>query len=380
MWLGFTVSTAGPAQVTLKPIVEVRQRMERRIDRDFADASNDNRTDLFGRYRVGLGFGLREWSGKLVYQVADDEAWTASRNWMTERRDVVLAYAERKVGPGVLTLGRQRLKIGTERLLSEANWSNLTFSFDAVRFRTKEWDVFAGKPAVAPRMRSEARLAGGVLRSEAGETLLVFTHDAPNTAPSDRWTLDHVVRTSSGRLGVELEAAGQAGRDPGGRVDAWAVAGKLSYALTPRLSVTSEANLATSDFDVLYGAMHARCGIMDLQGWRNAQNLGLGLKFRASKTVDLGLDWHALALRDARDPWFGNTGSPYRRPGGVYVDPTGASGRDLGQEFDVEARWQAGHGITVGGGIGIFQPGRFVRQLGGEGRQTFGYLEMTYRF
>lgn len=367
-------------ELRLKPIYEVRLRLERRIDRDLAQASNDNRTDLFLRSRVGFEFDYDGWKGKAVYQVASDEAWTIDRNWMTERRDVVLAYAEKKVGEGTLTLGRQRLKLGSERLFGEANWSNVSTSYDAVRYKTADWEAFAGRLGASPRPRSSAQFAGGAVRHNGGETLVAFSHDSPSMRDQDRWIASHNQKITRGNASADFEAAGQVGRSSAGAVDGWALAGKVTYALNKKWSTYAEGQLATSDFDVLYGSPHARCGIMDLQGWRNAQNFGIGVKVKATPKVDVSAEWHALGLKDATDPWFNNAGAAYRRPGGSYVDPTGASGRDIGQEADIEAKWQAGHGFTVGAGIGIFRPGRFTRSLGGGGEQTFGYLEVSYKF
>ncbi|MGV3614802.1 MAG: alginate export family protein [Fimbriimonas sp.] len=377
----WTLPMPGPSDtVRLKPVFEARLRLERRVDRDLVESSNDNRSDLFGRTRLGVEYEYDGWKGRVVYQVASDEAWTPDHNGMTERRDLLLAFAERKVGAGTLTVGRQRIKVGSERLFGESNWNNISIAHDAVRYRAGEWEVFAGKPGVAPRPRSTARFAGASIRRGGGETLAAFSHDSPGAPDADRWILDHNQKFTAGPVAIEVEAAGQAGHDAGGSVDAWALAAKASVPVAPKLSAFLQGNLATSDFDLLYPSGHGRNGIMDLQGWRNAQNFGVGLKFKATPKLDVNLEWNALALKDATDPWYGNTGATYKRPGGAYVDPTGASGRDIGQEINVEARWQAGHGFTVGAGLGLFRPGRFVRSLGGNDEQTFGYFEVGYKF
>ena len=160
--------------------------------------------------------------------------------------------------------------------------------------------------------------------------------------------------------------------------------------VVPRLTFSVQGSVAsggghggtTNTFDQLYPSVHDRHGLIDMVGWKNVRDLGLGFRYDPDKATSVKLQFHAFGLDSARDAWYGAGGGPNRRPGGVFRDPTGAKGRDLGDEFDVDAARNLNARQTVRAGLGVFRPGRFVRAFNGSATrdQVWGYVQWGYRF
>jgi hypothetical protein len=87
-----------------------------------------------------------------------------------------------------------------------------------------------------------------------------------------------------------------------------------------------------------------------------------------------------MRLRDASDAWYGTSGAN-KFGGTVFVDPTGASGKDVGQEYDLDLTWSVDKKTDIRFGVAVFDPGSFVRNLSGKGdNMTFGYLQFIVKF
>lgn len=375
-------------KVTYQPIIEVRQRLERRLDRDFSESAADNRTDLLSRYRLGFGVKYRQWKGMFVAQWADDEAWTTAGTSMTERRDMILAWISHPVSNGDLTLGRQRIRKGSERLVTEAGWNNVSNAFDGFRWQNKRVDFFAAKAGVLGNPSHNAEIGGASYTSKFGETMYLFKHDNQNDVESDLHTLDQIYRGKLGQLTYDFEAAGQLGHRNSAKVEAWAMATKLDYKSTKKLSFFANGYLASGGgdantyrtFDSHYAQGHGVFGLLDIQGWRNTQTFGVGARYKARKDIEVSGEYYRYALRDASDAWWGNS-NINRRAGGRFVDPTGKSGRDVGSELAMEVKWEARKDLSVQAAFGIFHPGRFIENLTNDTTDhKFGYVQVSYKF
>ena len=115
-----------PPRIDWTPYIDLRERIERRLDRDFDSSRSDNRTDLFSRWRVGV----RATEGKrlkaqIELQYAHDTIWTPARNHSTENRDLSIGYVELGTGGWIVDAGRQRINIGQQRLIGSAEWTNV---------------------------------------------------------------------------------------------------------------------------------------------------------------------------------------------------------------------------------------------------------------
>jgi hypothetical protein len=68
--------------------------------------------------------------------------------------------------------------------------------------------------------------------------------------------------------------------------------------------------------------------------------------------------------------------------GVTFLDPTGASGTDVGDEFDLSGGYKLNANFLLDGGIGIFRPGHFVKSFSNSGdkNQVWMYLQLKLRF
>jgi hypothetical protein len=89
----------------------------------------------------------------------------------------------------------------------------------------------------------------------------------------------------------------------------------------------------------------------------------------------LQADYHRLLLAEKRGPW--------KNAGGAVLgfDPTGQSGRDLGQELDLTARIPIlERHLNLMAGYSFFSPGGFVKRTRGSENHHFGYIQTIVRF
>lgn len=377
---------------TLPPIhtlfyAELRERFERRVDKDFDSSIADNRSDLFTRLRLGAKLSLgKNWRGEIQFQVAHDAGWTKARNFSVENRDLGLAYVETNRSGWTVEAGRQKINIGQQRLIGSFDWNNVGRSFDAVRVRSKAWDAFAFKIGVASPKPRDARVAGLVHMSPAcGDSLAVFKHDKG----VDITTLGHSVSRVFGTIALDAEGAIQFGRSGGKDQRAWAVHLRGQTKVGPIAKAYAEIDAASGGssasesrtFDNLYPTNHGKYGIADMIAWKNMNHAAAGIELAPRKDVVARLSWNFYSLRDSRDAWYGAGGAPNTHGGAPLKDPTGASGRDLGNEIDFDSTWTVNKTSALSGGLAVFSPGRFVRKgTGHDDRQFWGYLQFGIRF
>lgn len=389
-WLAATAAVSIAPEVVWKRTFELRERLERRVDRDFNRDSPDGRTDLFTRARVGVEFDAGNgWSGALQYQLATDAVWTDKRNFSTQNSDANLAFVRWKGAGTTVTAGRQKIAFGSERLIGNLEWANVARSYDGMRVSTSRGDVFAARIGVSLPTLPEARVAGAAVRWSGGESMLVFKHDETAAGDVDVTTLAHR-GAAAGAVNLEYEAALQMGKVGTRDQRGWAVHVGGSKPLDGRNRVLAELNAAsgggdsdtTRTFDNLYPTNHNKYGTSDLQGWRNMSAWSLGFEHRTKSGATVSLTHHRFFLADASDAWYGAGGAPNKRGGGLYVDPSGSSGKDVGSEWDLEYARKLSPGWSVAVGVARFEPGGFVRALnGGHGdAQTWGYLSVQGRF
>jgi hypothetical protein len=371
-----------------QPYLEIRERFERRQNKDFAEWTSDERSDLLSRMRLGVRIPLADkWRAEFQYQYAHDLVWTRAKNFSTENSDLSLAYASGPVEGGELTIGRQKIAIGDQRLIGPFEWQNVGRSFDGFRWRGKDLDLWgAGIGMASPRPRY-ARLAGAGFSRGAGQTNLVYKHDEPAAGRTDIFTLDHLWKGRAGEFNLEFEGAVQTGKSAGLDHQAWAIHLAASRPIAEGITGYVEWNAASGGgdpsksrtFDQLYPTNHNKYGIADMQGWRNMTELAAGINWKPKSGPSVQASYHLFALQNARDAWYGAGGAPNRGKFGIFRDATGAAGKNVGQEFDLDLSWALRHQITFQAGLAIFDPGSFVRTLnGGDARrQTWLYAQVS---
>lgn len=371
---------------TFKPVFDLRERFERRIDRDFDQSASDNRSDLFSRWRAGVDFKYKsEFSGRVQYQYAHNLFWTPAQNGSLERSDLFLGYLDFGMADGRARLGRQQLIIGSQRLMGESDWGNTSRSFDAARWTGKKLDLFAGRLAVNSSPSKDAVIAGAFYQGSLGDSMLIYKHDERLAGHDDVYTLNHNYKFKSGKLSGDVEGAYQLGRRNDQKLQAWAAGSKWSYQADSKWRVYGELGLASGGgdadtirtFDQIYASNHSRYGIMDMQGWRNMTGFTLGANFKPNSKLSLSFEFHKFGLWDSEDAWYGDGGSR----NGSFVDPSGNSGRDVGQEFNLYGSYAIDGKSQLEAGVGLFQPGEFIKSFPGKrDQQLWGYLQYRIRF
>ena len=86
------------------------------------------------------------------------------------------------------------------------------------------------------------------------------------------------------------------------------------------------------------------------------------------------MDYHRFLLAAKRGPW--------KSAGGAVLgwDPTGSSGRDIGQELDLTVRLPLMKRLGFLAGYSVFLPGAFAERTRGPATHHFGYIQTTVRF
>lgn len=370
--------------------LDIRDRYERRLERDFLESNADDRSDFFMRIRPGIELTLEGgWSAAVQYQFAHNSVWSPGVNGSFENSDAREAFVRRQGRDGTLTIGRQKAFVGSERLIGAGEWTNVGRSFDGVRFQNKSWDVLAATIGVsAPRPRN-ARLAAAVYSWRAGQSMVAFKYDEIAAGEQRIATLNHSKKWSRGPWEYDVDGAVQFGRNAGLDHEAWALHAGAAFKPDSKNRLYFEANAASGGpgtsksetFDNLYPTNHRFYGSMDLQAWKNMREFVVGWQHKLGPAIDFHVHGHLFGLMDARDAWYGAAGTPNKRVGGVFRDPSGASGKDVGAELDVEFAMRLDKRSTLQFGIGIFEPGKFVERMnGGEAdRQTWCYVQIQRR-
>lgn len=368
--------------------VELRGRYERRDDVDFSSPLSDNAVSLLSRGRIGLTYVADATSTiKLVYQLTgSDLSPTIGGGSDVQGQDLIEANIARKLGGSTLTLGRQKIAIGGQRLVGPLEWANPSRSWLGARMDSKLWTLFWGELESNPVPSPKAQVAILSHRSDYGETSMVYKHD---TAPAQRTsltTVDHRFVRSVGGIGITAEGAFQWGRRGGVDHEAWAATVRADLPVSHGAKVFAEANVATGGagrrFDNLYPTNHPYYGMMDLQGWSNMTGFSLGASWDVNSKTYVELSYHDFSLYDETDAWIGAGGAVNSTGGVPYIDPSGASGKRIGSEIDFFARYRLNKTTTLEGGFAVFSPGEFVKSFvaGSTTQSTFGYVQVGLKF
>ncbi len=379
------------ASLHWKPLFDSRVRYERRIEKDFNEAKSDNRVDFFNRFRIGTSVtDGNKWSGRFLYQYADLVHQTPKLNNSEDRSDVIEFNLTTSTMGGTVTVGRQQFVKGVNRLFDEGNFGATGNYFDMLRWRCQNADIFAATAPVQSRGSRFAKFMGGSYNWRLGESMAVFSYDGTKDAKKDLYTFSHLLKQPLKFADLTVEGIGQLGRLGTQPVRAWAGTARLSRALNAKCTFYVDGNIASGGstgstrrtFDPLFGSFHGYYGIMDVLSVTNLQELATGISYMPLKRVTLSAEYHRYGLHDATDGLYTNGLQIVKSGAKSLIDTTGHSGTDIGQEFSLESSWKPNKEWTFSGGVGLFQPGRFIRTLVGPTvkDQTWGYLQAQMKF
>lgn len=406
-----TTPAAAPKRVEVK--VELRWRNEFRDNADF-EPSDDFDHFLGQRIRVWL---LVRAHSHLSFTVEGQDVWlfdAASdkiiHNTATNLHQAFLDWKPGGSANWELRAGRQEFIYGRERLVGAFNWDNVGRSFDGARLRHRrsEWisDFFWGRLV-------DIRRAGARHRPGNQDLYGVYVSRAPQSSAGRTEIYAFVLHDglrSSGERGFRLEATniltlgfrrawtpatgfryevenawqlGERGPDRH-RAAAFIASGGYAWGGRWQPSLAFEYDFATGDndssdgrsgeFHNLFPTNHLHYGYADLVGLRNLHDFRFTATTRLHPKLTLQGDYHRFLLAEPRGPW--------KNAGGRVLgfDPTGQSGRDLGQEVDVTARIPVHKHLSFMAGYSFFLPGRFAIRTRGPETHHFGYLTTTVRF
>lgn len=128
-------------------------------------------------------------------------------------------------------------------------------------------------------------------------------------------------------------------------------------------------------YDLLLGARRFEFGPMGLHGLMPRSNLvspGLWLITRPAAALETAVQARGLWLAQARDRW---------RSTGV-ADPSGRSGRHLGERVEWRSRYRFTPHLEFDGALTVFREGAFVRALrpSPRGRSIHSYAGLELKF
>ncbi|MDW8380901.1 MAG: alginate export family protein [Verrucomicrobiota bacterium] len=393
-------------------------------NRQFQATGVDNdESFLLTREKFHVGYTQPWWQAYVEVRNSNSTGEEAPGRPGEDRLDLQQAYL--KFGkldafPLQLEVGRIELQYGDERLIGRSDWSNVTRSFDAVRLRFQDaeiWmDAFAGRVVVRedgkfnqsderdwfwgtygciekllPWQDTEVYFLGR--NTDAGGRARVSSRDI--------YTIGFRAvsrKTGLGNWDYAIEALHQFGQVNQGtrnlEQSAWAASAALGYTwkkawAAPRLGI--EYNFSTGDsdptdgrsqtLDNLFPTNHKHYGTMDVIGWRNIHDAALRTRIRPLPALTVGVDYHVYWLADTADFFYPQSG-PGRNGLGYGRNP--AYDAFLGSELDVELAYTPASWLNVRAGYGHFFAGDYIDQskqsLAGATDADWAYLQVTVTF
>jgi len=372
-----------------------------------------NNNFLLQRTRVYGDLHVDDWFRTYIEAIDATSAWEDLPPRPTEenRFDALNLFGDARIisggrGDVWLRAGRQELLYGAQRLISPLDWSNTRRTFDGVKlfWRGESWDAdaFWTRPVPAsqhlnndhnfdhPDPHEEFyglymtrkdwknhKLDLYYLRLAKYDGLVPFQNHTLGSrweGKHDAWLWEIEGGYQFGDYGVRDHSAGfytlGAGRrlaDVGWSPVLWVYYDWASGDRDPADSVHGT-------FNQLFPLGHKYLGWMDIVGRQNIEDWNFQLTLSPRPTVEFVLWWHVFHLQQARDALYDASGTAIRQ------DPTGAAGRDVGNEADLALRWTfAPRGDVLFGYSHLF-PGRFLLDTpGGASGRDFYYTQFSLR-
>jgi hypothetical protein len=388
-------------------------------------------------FRTTLMAQLKGESGRLVGEILDARQYLSDDgspidNTMVNPVDVLQAHVRWDAGDliaggtNTIRMGRETLDLGNRRLMARNAYRNTINSFTGIDWLwegDRQWlrafyflpvhrlpddvDSLLANDVVADtqtfdqqfwgvygswnRLPQRLRLEGYYFRLQE-EATSVLRRRHLNTPGFRLYRLP-----ARGQWDMELECSIQFGSSqtrPGAgqtRLDHRAHHEHIGVGYTfdsrwvPRVEVRYDHASGDADpndgrngrFDTLFGARRFEFGPTGIYGAIARANLSspaYGISIRPTPPLELSVMHRFVWLAESRDAWVA----------AGLRDSSGASGRELGQQVELRARWEVVPGnFRVDTGVTGFFLGDFTERVPGGNRQDpvrFAYLEMTLQF
>lgn len=362
--------------------------------------------------RIRLGVAFRPTSWLRFYGEAQDARAifykTSPGNSISNPFDWRQGYVEvgAMEGNGIdVRAGRQELTLGSGRLVTSGEWSNVTKAFDIARGSiTYNWltmDLIGGSILLIDPTRMD--------RSKPGEHLYADYMSLKRLIPRARVEPYFLTKTAlnvkskEGHLGNAdtLYIGGRIfGTLPGGfdytyegviergdystdAVHAWGSVGGGGWTngrLPWKLHFSSDYMYATGDsglkddhhesFDYLYGSQQPTASLTGLFAWRNIENWRSGVDFAPRRGLSFKVDYRNFWLATVND-------SLYNAIGTATVLDKKATSNHVGSGIETLVTNRFGEKTSLGIGLGTLSPGAYLKQAGKTG--GFFYPSLTLK-
>lgn len=377
---------------TVKPVFEERERFERRDHKGFSEKVSDARSDEFDRTRAGVSYtDNNKLRGQVVFQYTDDIYQTAKANGALDNADLLLGYVSDADKSGTYTLGRQRIVVGNNRLLGESDWKVSSNAWDAVRFQTKSLDLFAGHLAVSTYDTKYNRIAGGDYVCSLGHFEAFYAHDRIGAESTDTFNLYNSYRSDLHFAKLQAEAGAQFGAINGMEHRAWMGSARLTRSFGSKLSAYAEGCIFSGgttsstnmEWMTPYASKHPFGGYADVQGSDNAKWLSGQINYNWAPKFSTEVVYYDFFLENDRDAWMSKNFTANKTGSVTFIDPTGRKGDQVGQELDLNCKWNVAKGTEISFGAAEFIPGEFIKSFVTASNlrdQTWFFAEFGYKF
>lgn len=390
----------------LKLSGELRARGEGRTGFNFQEGNDD--AYLLTRVRLNVNLVPTPWLD-VFFQGQDSRApgIDAGRplGVFKNTADVRQAYVRvgKAGGPVRLTIGRQLLNYGAQRMIGPLDWTNNSRNWDAIKLELgnskAKVDLFASAVVQPdPTRRLDQPRRGYNIHGAYGslDKLIPSSTLEPyllwKTGNASIWTGGFRLASLPGAKALrgfdyQIETSRQWGSIAATRHRASAIsllAGRTvgAHGWNPRVS--GEYNYASGDgnpndgthrtFDHLLGTNHLFYGLVDAVGWQNMHNVRAGIDAKPTKRLQVNVDYHWLWLANANDALYDVAGRATVRP------RAGNTARAIGTELDATLTWSVSKQWKAGGGVGHLIAGEFLKRNSPGSGQTFPYVFAQYSF
>lgn len=433
--------------------VQERLRFEWRENNfDFNSSLNSLNDDayLLQRFRIGVRGKPNDWvNGYLQTQDSreidskrpDDPGLFGSEGddpFFLRQANVTIAnYKEFPFG---VTIGRQELIYGDERLVGSFDWNNIGRVFDGLkmRFQQDKWNIegFAAMPVQFYQSHfdvpdTQDRFFGVYFQSnhfdEQVTELYAFYRNKTDfeagfpmggsprgtdlvgtqlgTQKGDYATLGTRIKSTPGKLGpwdYEMEAAYQNGSIVSNSTDtnipdstarrknleayATHVAGGYTFEGEEKIRLGLEYNFASGDHDPtdndngsfqnLFPTNHKFYGYMDVFAWRNMHDARVQFNVTPIGKLGLQLDFHSFWIVETNDQWFRANAITPVR----NVSTRGRANNHAGDELDFTVSYPLTAWCKLLAGYSHFFAGSYLADTGRADDADFAYVQTLFNF
>lgn len=329
--------------------------------------------------------------------------------------DIWNLFVESKVAtvddaPVYVRYGRQELNLGSQRLISPSDWSNIPRTFQGVRatYNVSRFslDAFWVNPVLINANQLDSPVHNenfsgiwSTFRPVQGQSIDAYYLYLGQSQPVAKGTSNIVggfnVNTIGSRYSGDrdnflwdFEAMYQFGNWSNQSTSAQAATGGLGYRfadvpMAPNIwalldYASGDPHLGSGGthrtFNQLFPWGHTYFGYLDLVGRQNIVDPNLQLTVTPSPWLLVGLQGHFFYLASARDALYNSSGTA------LFVDPTGRSGNHVGNEIDFYTNIHLSKRQDVLIGYSHLFVGQFLQAAGTTAAPNLIYVQYSVKW